>query len=587
MVKIGINFSPTKPLFYSGANQTALCLGELFYKLGCSVTFLHSSSEKDWWDDYPLIPNTTISNVYQVGQLDWLIDIDGIISADNRKRIANKTIVFLRTFLQFAEMDASVYVNYPFTPRSMTHVHEIWCWDVLNPVESIPSIQTLFPCPIKRVPFIWSPSVVDHYSNNKHAVYDTSSNKWTIHISEKNTNSNSAILPIVAIRELSLKHIIDAHYQIHNMDNIKDNKFLKENILDTIEVSKFPVEFVSKEPFYRFLESANQIVLSHTRFSYLRLSLLNILWMGIPLVHNSPVLRDLHPVLQQMYYKGNDISEMSNVLSSFQSQPQKWYSSIEEIKNTIRDTFSIDNQLDKWKSVAPFAWENSFTYNNKVENPIQESNIEEEKKNDTSEKKEEKTELLIGFSDMWPGFNYDSNFFLDTLRHYSNEHQLLFCFKGVSYSSSISPHIVICGPYSHNWKLIPASIPKIYFSAENWPISEDPSIVLYLTSSRNEDDKHMRIPTWMTFIDWFSGKTQLPEDSQDNPIRMPLHFATTSHPIPFQDRHKFCGFVVSNPICTVRNNAFHKINEYKHVTSGGALYNNTGGPISLKYPGGG
>jgi GR25 family glycosyltransferase involved in LPS biosynthesis len=91
----------------------------------------------------------------------------------------------------------------------------------------------------------------------------------------------------------------------------------------------------------------------------------------------------------------------------------------------------------------------------------------------------------------------------------------------------------------------------------------------------------------MHFIDWFSTETILPNNHEDNPIRMPLHYALTPHPIPFEQRQKFCAFVVSNPICEIRNEAFHMVNVYKPVSSGGAYHNNIGGQLHLKYPGGG
>jgi hypothetical protein len=146
---------------------------------------------------------------------------------------------------------------------------------------------------------------------------------------------------------------------------------------------------------------------------------------------------------------------------------------------------------------------------------------------------------------------------------------------------------LIFGPYSTEWRDIPSSIPKIYFSGENWHVPDDSTINLFITSSTLEDDKHIRIPTWMTFIDWFSGSKELPTNHEDNPIRIPLHFAMTSHPIPFDKRDDFCAFVVSNSICKFRNETFHAVNNYKHVNSGGHLYNNIGGPLELKYPGGG
>jgi GR25 family glycosyltransferase involved in LPS biosynthesis len=147
--------------------------------------------------------------------------------------------------------------------------------------------------------------------------------------------------------------------------------------------------------------------------------------------------------------------------------------------------------------------------------------------------------------------------------------------------------LLLFGPYGNEWKTAPSHLPRIYFSAENWPVEEDPSIALYLTPSRKEDATHLRVPTWATFIDWFSGQTVIPKEGSDNPIRLPLHLAMTPNVVPFSQRPEFCGFVVSNPVCEFRNQTFLAVNEYKKVNSGGGLFNNIGERLELKYPGGG
>ncbi len=148
-MRIGITFSPEAPLWSSGANQTALVLAELFSTFHEILLVNRTHSDTEWFADYEKPSYLTVSSLTHASGLDWLIDIDGIIREEDRKRISAHTIVFLRTFLQFAEMDASVYMDYPYVGRSMD-VHEIWCWDVLNPEDTIPSIQTLFPCPIRQ-----------------------------------------------------------------------------------------------------------------------------------------------------------------------------------------------------------------------------------------------------------------------------------------------------------------------------------------------------------------------------------------------------------------------------------------------------
>jgi GR25 family glycosyltransferase involved in LPS biosynthesis len=63
--------------------------------------------------------------------------------------------------------------------------------------------------------------------------------------------------------------------------------------------------------------------------------------------------------------------------------------------------------------------------------------------------------------------------------------------------------------------------------------------------------------------------------------------AMATHTKSFNDRTDFCAFVVSNPVSKFRNDAFLALDSYKRVNSGGDLYNNIGGRIELKYPGGG
>lgn len=206
MPRVGISYRPNDPLFYSGWNQTSLLLVELFTLLGVDVVLVDSSnSDAKWWDDYPKRIST--ANLYETKDLDLLIDIDGLIHPDARMAASQKTIVFLRTFLQFTEMDASVYIETPYVARSMKNVYEIWCWDLLNPEKTIPSIQTLFPCPIRRVPFIWSPAVADHYSKGLSAVSTGNEHTlWRVHVAEKNKeNTSSAVLPLVAVKELCQK----------------------------------------------------------------------------------------------------------------------------------------------------------------------------------------------------------------------------------------------------------------------------------------------------------------------------------------------------------------------------------------------
>jgi GR25 family glycosyltransferase involved in LPS biosynthesis len=574
MSTIGIIYQSSLSAWYSGLNQTALLLAEMCQRCGYSVTMVDKSNDAtNKLGDYSFPTEYKSYNACDVKNLDLLLDVDGILSGEDRIRMAKNTIVFMRTFLQFSELDDIAYIETPYRMRNFVNVSQIWCWDLLNPKETIPSIQTLFPCPIRRVPFIWSPTILESYSASKQSTYIKEKKSWTVHVAEKNTNdTSSSIIPLVAIRELVQKQIIDATYQIHNMDHIKENRFLKDNILTNIDFTSLPAQFANKEPYYQWISAPNQMVLSHTRFSYLRPSLLNLIWLGIPLIHNSPILRDLHTCLKETFYKGNEITGISQAVTAFVSNPTKWYDSVQEMRDQLRIRFGLDAKQKEWQDLFGALLSTKKEY---VEPEPHVPKINVQPTNSA--------EIVIAFSDMWDGFNVDRNFITDAIRHEVPEKSV----KGIRYTSESNPHLLIFGPYGKEWKTVSSSIPKVYFSAENWAQPEEKEIQLYLTPVREENEKRLRVPTWMMFIDWFSGATEFPTEGEDNPIRIPLHFAVTPHPVPFGIRNEFCGFVVSNPVCKFRNDTFHKVNEYKRVNSGGALYNNIGQQLSLKYAGGG
>ena len=416
-----------------------------------------------------------------------------------------------------------------------------------------------------------------------------STKAWTIHIAEKNiNNSSSSIIPLVAVRELYYNNkSLNASYECHNMDRIIENKFLKENILNNIEIDKLPVKFVPKDPFYKWLSSENIIMLSHSRFTPLRIGLINAIWLGIPVIHNSPILKGLHPELAKMFYFGNSISGISDSFSRFCSNGiTDFISSVDSIRSSILERWSIAKNLEGWKQIF-----SGFSLSSLTAPPVASLSLSSLPVASVSLSSppvaptSNKNSIVVAFSDMWPGFNYNNNFIIDSLRHEAKS--LSLDITGINYTTDSNPKLLIFGPYSHTWKTVPNTIPKIYFSAENWPKPDDPQIALYITSAREEDNTHIRIPTWMMYIDWYSNTTTLPEKYEDNPIRLPIHFAITPHPITFKDRAEFCGFVVSNPVCSLRNESFKAINDYKKVNSGGALYNNIGGQLSLKYAGGG
>ena len=132
---IGITIKQNDPLEYSGARQTAEVLCRLFEYMGhtaCTVDLAYSSP--------PASP------------LDLLIDMDARGAAADRARWSRRSVAFLRGVLSFTELDSIVYMEDPYAPRDLTDVAEVWCWEELNPAETLDALAVLFPCPILAIP---------------------------------------------------------------------------------------------------------------------------------------------------------------------------------------------------------------------------------------------------------------------------------------------------------------------------------------------------------------------------------------------------------------------------------------------------
>lgn len=78
--------------------------------------------------------------------------------------------------------------------------------------------------------------------------------------------------------------------------------------------------------------------------------------------------------------------------------------------------------------------------------------------------------------------------------------------------------------------------------------------------------RHFRLPLWALYVE--------PAALLERPRRDPRDVRAA--------KSRFCGFVVSNPLCRVRNEFFRKLSRYKPVDSGGRLFNTLGHRVADK-----
>lgn len=157
--------------------------------------------------------------------------------------------------------------------------------------------------------------------------------------------------------------------------------------------------------------------------------------------------------------------------------------------------------------------------------------------------------LKIWFCDFWDGYNPKSNYFTNILNNYYNliidEH---------------NPDILIYSVFGSSFKKY--NCIKIFYSGEN--IAPNYNECNYsLCYDFINDERHFRLPLFLLYGGYYDLLNRVPIDNE------------------FLNRN-FCNFIVSNGSCKIRNDFFHKLNEYKKVDSGGRYLNNIGYNIDNK-----
>lgn len=107
---------------------------------------------------------------------------------------------------------------------------------------------------------------------------------------------------------------------------------------------------------------------------------------------------------------------------------------------------------------------------------------------------------------------------------------------------------------------------KLFYTSEN-VLPDFDACDHAVTFCHLDDPRHFRLPQYVFYL---SGGHEL--------VKGPAHDAAAT----LAAKEAFCAFVVTNPRCPERNRFFRRLNRRRPVSSGGRLFNNTGGPVSDK-----
>jgi GR25 family glycosyltransferase involved in LPS biosynthesis len=591
-LKIGISAIFQFSFFSNGMATAMMALADAIATLGHTPILVNTNGTKEWFDDC-----TSIKDTYerrnlvswaekQYEPLDIFIDIDGFIIPEQRKKIAKKVVCFIRKPVFLNETECAVYpVQGPI--RNIRECDAILTWDHFG-AQDVHLLELLSDKPVYTIPYTWSSKAVEAHGAGYPRWLETSrtTKEWTPKIIENNqTMASNATLPMVIIAYAKTHTRIPmSKISIHNSENIEKQQFFKDNVVAHCQRPGLEVEFAGRQRITDWLLFPKSVIISHTRFVTIQPKHLDCVWNGIPIVHNSPWLRDLRVGLERYYYEDNSVTgatkAMEQMVNDYEKQEGMFaFGTLEMIRNAIRVKLDVLNNTTSW-----------VTFLNGVVHTKHESihgSNESFLLKNSSKNLETKTELVVGFSDLWDDANHEYNFWTLLLEDACSRLQRPLKVRGIKITESNLQEpidLLFYAPFGDVWTKVPQTIPKIHITGEHTAPRSGNGTYLNLGFAATDLSKGIyRFPLWIQYIDWFGAD----QNRLRNPRSMPIDSVTKINEEILKKKNKFCAFVVSNPSNQIRNDAFHWLSSYKQVDSAGRLFNNVGDVLFTQTAGGG
>jgi GR25 family glycosyltransferase involved in LPS biosynthesis len=607
-MRIGITVHFQFSVFSGGGASAALSIAECLLMLGHEVTLINLSGTSQWWDDIQSLKDVFKRvNLPDISEpFDLVLEVTNTLpDAETRKRIAKKCIWVVRKPIILNDIEHSIF-PISLAKRSMEGLFAVWTLDLESTSDDIQYLETLTRVPVRKVPFTWSPATIEYYRRESNIpswlqvtiqlTQQAGQNiPWSPHICESNNSATSSCtIPLVILRELKQKgEFFMKRYNIHNAQQIENSTYFKQNVLNHCQIDDLSGNFMGRQRVLDWVMDPMSCVLGHLRFRRIRPYMLDVLWCGIPFVHNSMILKNLGCEYENYYYEDNSITGGVRALTHLQRDLVAAHGmfkpgNMAALQQKIIATFSPMSVTvqNGWKE-ALASLDTVVSASVPAPAPAITPFISTQTETQTQTQIQTQTELNILFTDMWDDFNPAYNMFLLIVNEGSKNLVPRPKINGYSIETlpqGVRPNFHLFGPFGGEWQSEKwVGIPKAHFTGENTHpiVSKDMTFNMGFQHADFLDERYIRLPLWMLEIDWFGcDPTKI-----QNPKPIPLD--SCLKPLPETDRSRFCAFVVTNPCNPVRNSAFHWLNRYKNVDSAGRLFNTIGDELFAGLGGGG
>jgi GR25 family glycosyltransferase involved in LPS biosynthesis len=566
--------------YFSGAiTQVAISLSRAFVSAGHTVELLAPPGEKLWFIDCKEHEaNITSRKHYALSDIsspyDLLLEVVWSIPAEDRPKVAAKTIYFAHYPPLFHDMESSVY-QCNNTKRDFKNLHGIWTWDHYNK-DDTRYLEFLSGLKVFTIPFVWDSDPLDLYVKETNLSEWAESAKqieskvpstapasmsWCLRMVESNmSNSSSSILPLTIVSAIRAKGD-EVRWVMHNGEGILQSQFFQSNVVKNCNLgTDISGNFVGRLRLPD-MRRDKTVLICHQRWRPLKATLLDALYLGIPMIHNCTIAKSMGG---SYYYELNQIQDAQEAWIRLKTDAETGKGFFHPTAIQVRKRLLNDRFGPSGKNVQ----EGIQTAIKSLET----TSIVKKVVSTSS------SVLKIAFVDMWENFQPEYNFFYHLFEWAGKTH-------GFTVEvTKIDPSIVLYGPFgTDHQKATWSHIPKIFYTGENVPQRTDHKTLLNLGFEypKQGGTPYIRLPLWMIEINWF----KMDPSKFVNPI--PMELEECLKPVPSQ-WNRFCSFVATNPGNPLRNTAFQLINQYKPVEAAGRLFcNRNNGPLPAGAGGGG
>ena len=580
-MRIGVTIRFQNSYFSGSVPQVACGVARALAEAGHDVQLLYPKGENAWFidvDEYKadLPPR---QEFVEGMRFDTVVEVAWQLAAAQRKSVAPRVIGFIHYPPLFYDMESCVYM-WNGAHRDFTNLTELWTYDFYEHTD-IRYLEMLSGLPVQKVPYVWDPDALDKFVEKERVCewadgaknMDRSIPKdvpqtlsWCARVMESNfSNTSHAIIPLNIISEVR-KRVAPIRFTVHNGEALGKHPFFMANIAKNLLLPDLSGNMVPRVRLPE-LRREKTVLIAHSRFRPMKTYLLDALYLGIPLIHNNQIVRNLGGTY---YYELNQIVQATEVFKTMMDDytAATGYFSANALstrRKILRARYSPKAVANDYNAVlksvpaAPIA----------TTAPVQAitAAVTEATKS---------TGLRVAFATMWDDFQPRYNFFMYLLSWIGKQNNIEVTLD------EQSPNLVFFGPWSNGTETRWPGVPKVFFTGENSPPNKDKDTFLNVGFAYNTEDNYVRLPLWVLEINWWGADVE----KLVNP--KPVSVAAATKPVVNKDRKKFCAFVATNPSNPNRNAAFHILNQWRGVEAGGRLFTNRPeGPIPAGRGGGG